>query len=167
MTQNVITAEPASTERAPSEYPIYIYALIGDGELRYVGRTRNLKARLGHHCSEFARPVVREWVASLSGSPLIVPLYQVQPGEDPYATERRFILMLSTAAKLLNAKPADVQIREALPNEWAQKLVATGLSQAEISRRFGVSRSTVCRWFRGEISPSRKRARQLLEMVGA
>ena len=167
MSPKVSTNEPASTERAPSEYPIYIYALIGDGELRYVGRTRNLKARLCHHLSEFARPKVREWVTSLSGPPLIVPLYQVQPDEDPYAAERRFILMLSTATRLLNAKPADVLIREPLPNGWVQKLVATGLSQAEISRRFGVSRSTVCRWFRGEITPSRKRARQLLEMVAA
>jgi hypothetical protein len=88
---------------------VFIYALTepDTGEVRYVGKSANPKARLAHHISASRALPIRAWVESLRArglKPGLRLLHTVEPGEDADMYERHFIAFydIDRGERLLN-----------------------------------------------------------------
>lgn len=155
--------------------PVYIYGLCDplNGQVRYVGRSQNPKARIASHRAPSGADYVRRWFRSLERDglkPVLTILHTVQPGQDADPWERQFIERFSArGCNLLNRRLPDPPrapfspiprmskgaVRRTDGQTMLQQIMtARDLKQTHVARMLGCPQGTVSRWL-DPVNPSK------------
>ena len=137
---------------------VYVYGLRDprDGRIRYVGQTKDLKARLNAHVTGSRDTPKHAWIQSLKKENInveLVILEQVEAGRTACEAEDRWIHVAQAEGHIFNVRPADTLMRCRIARAQRRKIEIDAITKA--------------RWTSGHRDPRRLMANESRRVISS